>query len=358
MMNFRRPYGDVMRAAYILDAPGPRPPDMRSLPFVSAQPAVVRPRRGIDAGVLPRGARREHLVSGFVDAHHHLWDPSAVRYTLFDAHPQLAPLVALGATAAYDAMAAANGISAAVCVEVASSGAPGEAETAWLTQEAEASHLPRSLVAWAPVEHEAIASWLDHLGSLPVRVAGVRRSLERAPDGFALRNEVIKGIAAVGDRGLVFDLVLFSRRLPEVTELVRRLPSVTFVLDHLGKPALEPSALAAWRTHIEAIARLPNVVAKLSGLLTERTATLHPDAAVGEMIAVAIDRFGPARLMLGTDWPVCQLVDGGVARWLALVTTAISGLDGSERAALLGGTAARIYRLPWAQADGSTVPPA
>jgi L-fuconolactonase len=244
-------------------------------------------------------------MSTLVDAHHHLWDPSAVATTLFDRYPRLAPIIPLGSLAAYDAMARAHGIDAAACVEAASAAGDGPAETAWLIEQARSSPLPRVLVAWAPLEEAGVGAWLGGLAASPVPVTGVRRSFEAVPDGFLGRPEVIAGLEAVGAAGLCFDLVLFSPRLAEATELVRRLPQVRFVLDHLGKPPLEPGSLRAWAVDLRALAARPNVVAKLSGLLTESVPGSDPDGAVRSMIAVALEAFGPDRLMVGTDWPEC-----------------------------------------------------
>jgi L-fuconolactonase len=268
-----------------------------------------------------------------------------VPYTLFDAYPRLAPLATSGSTAAYDAMAHAHGITAAVCVEVASAGADGEVETPWLVDQARSSALPRAIVAWAPLDDPAVDEWLGHLRSLPVHVAGVRRSLEATPDGFALTPGMLGGVRQLGDLGIAFDLVLFGSRIPEATELARRLPQVTFVLDHLGKPAMDRDGLLAWERDIASFAALPNVLGKVSGLLTEGPLGQEVDPMARQMIRVAIERFGPSRLMFGTDWPVCELVPGGVGRWLDLVADATSHLGTEDRESIMATTAMRTYFL-------------
>ncbi len=282
-------------------------------------------------------------MSGLVDAHHHLWDPDAVSYSLFDAYPRLAPLARQGSLAAYDAVARAHRISGAVCVEVASAGADGPAETAWLATQIRSSPLPRSLVAWAPVEDAAIDAWLGRLSSMSVLVSGVRRFLESVPDGFISSPAMIDGLRQVGRKGMVFDLVMFGPRIREAIEVARRLPEVTFVLDHLGKPTMERAALRTWSHDIAGLARLPNVMAKVSGLLTEGPQGPEIEFAVRTMIATAIDLFGPTRLMFGTDWPVCELAEGGVSRWVGLVEGALVHLDRDERRAITETTAMHTY---------------
>jgi L-fuconolactonase len=275
-----------------------------------------------------------------IDAHHHLWDPTRVSYRLLDGSGRLAPLVRPVLAAEFDAVARANGIGAAVAVEAASAGAEPEAETAWLLAETARSSITQRVVAYAPIEREDIERYLDRLARDP-RVVGVRRTFESVPDGFILSDAVRAGIRAAARRGLSFDLVLFSDRLREAAELVRRMPEVRFVLDHLGKPPIAATVPERWRDDIAAIAQCPNVVAKLSGLVTEAAggwdeATLRPYAEA------AIAAFGWDRLMFGSDWPICDLA-GGYWRWLAFAQSLAT--DPADAAAFFAGTAARAYRF-------------
>ena len=108
---------------------------------------------------------------------------------------------------------------------------------------------------------------------------------------------------AVAAAGLPFDLVLFADRLGDMVELARRVPEATFVLDHLGKPRLERLVQAEWKTNLSALAKLPNVVAKVSGLVTEAAGGKWDASLVRPYVEYAADRFGWSRLMFGSDWP-------------------------------------------------------
>jgi L-fuconolactonase len=148
----------------------------------------------------------------------------------------------------------------------------------------------------------------------------------------------------VADAGLVYDLVVLPHQLPACAEAAASLPGLTFVLDHLGKPPIATGELEPWATAVRTLAALPNTVAKLSGLVTEAD---HASWAAGDLrpyTDVALDAFGPHRLMFGSDWPVCTLAAtyGEVVSVTGELTPQLSE---PERAAVLSGTATRVYRL-------------
>jgi L-fuconolactonase len=276
-----------------------------------------------------------------VDAHHHLWDPRALDYSLLRNATRLAPVAGPHLALDFDAVAEANGVVAAVAVEAASAGADHEQETRWLFAEVAKSAVTGRAVVYAPVELPDVGAWLDGLvAAHGDRLAGIRRTFETAPAGFAFSDAVVAGVREVARRGLPFDLVLFADRLGDVTELAKRVPEATFVLDHLGKPPLERRIQSEWKAAIAAIARLPNVVAKVSGLVTEASAW-NADL-VRPYIDHAAHCFGWERLMFGSDWPICDLA-GGYRRWLDFTAEACNSDRGGE-AHFFSGTADRIYR--------------
>ena len=147
-----------------------------------------------------------------VDSHFHLWDTADLEYDLFRDHPQLSGSFRL---AQYEIEARADGVTGAICVEAASAGADGVLETEWLLRETEGSDIAKGIVAWAPLDDpkriDAHLNWLQARGGQ--KIVGVRRSFEWEPDDFPRRREVTDGCRAAGERGLVVDLVMFSRSL-------------------------------------------------------------------------------------------------------------------------------------------------
>jgi L-fuconolactonase len=282
-----------------------------------------------------------------LDAHHHLWDPAEVAYDLLQPVGPLAPLARRFDAASFDEAARSHGVSAAIAVEATSAGADPRQETAWLLDQVAGSAVTRAVVAWAPLEDRDVGLYLDGLlfqgRAAGAPIAGVRRSFESVPDGFITQEAVARGAREAAARGLVVDLVLFGDRLDESVGLVGRVPEATFVLDHLAKPRMDERSLAIWRDAIERMARHPNIVAKVSGLVTMATSQeWEPELA--PLVTHAAATFGWGRLLFASDWPICDLA-GGYGRWLDFLRSLVRDVDPDEQAAFFGGTASRTYGI-------------
>ncbi len=280
-----------------------------------------------------------------VDAHHHLWDTRRFRYPLFDRIPALNRPFPIDD---FDQIASAVGVDTSVCVEAASAGIDGMAELAWLRQQADRSNRVKAIVAWAPLEQPELPDYLARIIALnDPRIVGVRRSFEFEPDDFPSRREVVAGVRRLADFGLSFDLVLFHRSLKAAIELVRQCPDVSFILDHLGKPPIRERQLQPWSTEIAALAALPNVVCKISGMTTEAD---HETWTVDDLAPYfhrAVECFGWDRLLFGSDWPVCNLARG-YESWVEAVDQLLAGVPSADRAKFFVGNTVSIYRLPTA----------
>jgi L-fuconolactonase len=177
------------------------------------------------------------------------------------------------------------------------------------------------------------------------QVRGVRHNLQDYADpGHCLRAAFIDGVRAVGARGWTFDLCVRHAQLPACTALVRACPETTFVLDHAGKPYVRGGVLDPWRKNVAALAGLPNVVCKLSGLVTEADPATWTPEALQPYVEHLLSCFGPGRLLFGSDWPVVKLA-ADYRRWLQTALDFLAPLSENERAAILSDNARRIYRL-------------
>ncbi|HEY8670300.1 MAG TPA: amidohydrolase family protein, partial [Terriglobales bacterium] len=148
-------------------------------------------------------------------------------------------------------------------------------------------------------------------------------------------------LAAMEKHDLVFDALVLPRHLARLLRLVDDHPDLQFVLDHCAKPRLAGGDLAAWKQDIAEIARRPNVVCKLSGLVTE-AATDWQVADLRQAVDHVRACFGSNRLLWGSDWPVVNLA-GGYAKWLAAAEALLTDLSEDERAGVFGDNAARVY---------------
>ncbi len=273
-----------------------------------------------------------------VDAHHHLWQTSVRRHAWLDGEDTAA--IRRDFTPA-DLREAAPGIDATVLVQVL----PDFDESVEFLAIAAAEPLIAGVVGWVDLTGSP-ARDIDRLRSAPggELLTGVRHLVQAEPDPRWLeREDVLAGLAAVRDAGLVYDLLVLPHQLPAATAAVRALPELTFVLDHLAKPPIASGQREPWASDLATLAREPNVVAKLSGLVTEagrpwRAEDLRPYADT------ALTAFGPDRLMFGSDWPVCLLA-GTYAEVVAAADCLLDDLTPSEQDAVRGGTATRVYGL-------------
>jgi L-fuconolactonase len=188
-----------------------------------------------------------------------------------------------------------------------------------------------------------VGAALDPLAAR-ARFRGVRHVAQSEPDDFLLRPDFRRGLGELARRGLTYDLLVYVRQLPAAIDLVRAFPDQSFVLDHLGKPPIASAALEPWASGMRELAASPNVCAKLSGLVTEADWRRWKPSDLAPYVETALEAFGPNRLMLGSDWPVCTVAAGHGAT-IAVVSELVAELSADERAGLLGGNAARFYGL-------------
>ncbi len=146
------------------------------------------------------------------------------------------------------------------------------------------------------------------------------------------------------DRGLGYDVLVRSHQLDQAVRLAERVPGLPQVLDHAGKPDLSGGELAHWESELLRLAAHPQVVCKVSGLITEADHVSWTTADIRPAWDVLLNAFGPERLMFGSDWPMANLA-GGWNRWAATVDELLDGFSAHETSAILAGTATAFYRL-------------
>jgi L-fuconolactonase len=159
-----------------------------------------------------------------------------------------------------------------------------------------------------------------------------------------LRPAFLRGLAALAEVGLTYDLLLFPRHLPVAVEVVAQFPKLRFVVDHLAKPAIRDREIDGWARGIARLAAFPNVYAKLSGLVTEANWDTWRPEDLRPYLQIALELFGPKRLMIGSDWPVCTLA-GDYAAVMAPVIEFAEELPEADRDAILGGNAMEFWSL-------------
>src|SRR5690606_20692312 len=197
-----------------------------------------------------------------------------------------------------------------------------------------------------PEEDAGFEAWLDEGRDLGV--VGYRRILHEVGDEVSQGATFRANVRRMGARGFVFDMVYLARQLPIALELVRACPDVRFVLDHCGVPDIAGDGFDPWRADMAALAREPNVVAKISGVFAYCAPGAVTLAAVRPYVDHVIETFGAERCLWGSDWPVVNVRGGSLPDWLAATRQILDGLSADEAAAIAHRTVERVYgvRLP------------
>lgn len=307
------------------------------------------------------------------DSHHHLWARSGARYLIDDFLLDISQ---------------GHNIVSTVAVECGAFYRPqGQdelkplGETDFLENVAkQISSDPKSVIRIAAgiVGHadlclgDAVALVLEgHLKSSPGRFRGIRHSStwdasgglrSEAPRGLLGDRRFREGLACLQRYGLSFDAWLYHPQLGELADLARSLPGLTIILNHAGAPlGIGPYAgpsekvFESWSDGMAAVAGCPNVMVKLGGFGSERSGfgwhrrSTRPSsteiaAQITPYIEFCVEKFGAARCMFESNFPVEKRANSYVVVWNAfkLITRAYSG---NERRALFHDTAARVYRL-------------
>jgi L-fuconolactonase len=273
-----------------------------------------------------------------IDAHHHLWQYDKKNYGWIDQNMRVLRRDFLPADLETEMRSA--GMDGAVAVQARQT----LSETAWLLDLADQSSFIRGVVGWAPIASENFSADLDHLHSCR-KLKGLRHVIQDEPDdNFILDPSFNRGIARLKDTGLVYDILIFERHLPAAIHFVDRHPRQTFVLDHVAKPRIRERVMDPWRCNIAELAKRDNVYCKISGMVTEADWVGWRQEDLWPYLEVVLKVFGPQRLMVGSDWPVCLLATSYIG-WFEVLNDFLGKLAVTERERIFGGTASEVYGL-------------
>jgi L-fuconolactonase len=272
-----------------------------------------------------------------IDAHQHFWHYTREEYGWIDDAMAVIRRDFLPADLAQEISVA--GIDAVVSVQARQT----LAETEWLLSKASAHSWIVGVVGWVPLIAPTVAEILAPLAAHP-RLKGIRHVLQAEPDVYMDRADFNAGLAQLRAVNLTYDILIYHAQLPAAIRLVDRHPEQVFVLDHIAKPAIRAGELQPWAQNLADLARRPNVFCKLSGVVTEANYATWTYDQILPYLEAALEAFTPARLMFGSDWPVCR-VAASYVDWVHTVQRFTAPLTEAEREAIFHTTAARAYRL-------------
>lgn len=273
-----------------------------------------------------------------LDAHHHLWRYNDREYGWIGDE-----MAALRRDFLPDELAreqSALGFEGGIAVQAREN----LTETEWLLGLAgEYEHI-RGVVGWVDLCSADLPAQLERFAANP-KLRGVRHVVQDEPDEqFMLRQDFLRGIEQLRRWKLAYDILIYPRHLPAACELARRFPEQVFVLDHMAKPPIKSGELEPWATGLRALAALPNVACKASGMVTEADWTRWRPADLRPYLDVVFEAFGTERVMIGSDWPVCTLA-ASYEETMGVVTEYIGNLSAPERGLVLGENSVRWYRI-------------
>ncbi len=202
----------------------------------------------------------------------------------------------------------------------------------------------RAVVGWVDLNSERVAEQLEQFAQHP-KFRGVRHVVHDEPDDrFMLRESFLNGLSQLKRFGLTYDLLVFPRHLPIACDVVKRFPNQLFVLDHIAKPPVRAKEMEPWASDLKRLAEYDNVVCKISGLVTEAKWNSWEAKDFEPYLDVVLNAFGPHRLMIGSDWPVCTLAAeyGSV---INLERDYIARLSSHEQEAILEKNPTEFYSI-------------
>ena len=217
-------------------------------------------------------------------------------------------------------------------------------ETEWLLELAEKNDFIKGVVGWVDLRSPKLREQLEKFAPHP-KLVGVRHVVHDEPDdNFMLLPEFRRGIGQLHEFGLTYDLLLFPKHLPVAAKLVAEFPEQPFVLDHIAKLAIREGLVSPWREDIQRLATFPNVSCKLSGMVTEAQWKQWRPEDFHRYLDIVLAAFGPKRLMIGSDWPVCTL-SGDYAATMKIVADYLQKYPAPVREQILGSNCAKFYNL-------------
>ena len=276
-----------------------------------------------------------------IDTHAHFWDVENLEYpwiekgSLFDRTFSLED---------YQRASREIPIERMIFVEADTHPNCSLRETCWVERLSAEDRRIQGIVAKVTLtDNDNVLADLDATAAIPL-VKGIRHNIQDHPPGFATQEAFVRGVKEVHQRGLHFELCLRKHQFAETFELVKRCPEVSFVLDHCAKPDIRGGSREPWLTQLREMAGLPNVVCKISGLVTEADWARWQVEEVLWYARQAAEAFGPTRLLWGSDWPVNEAA-GGFTRWFRAAETLVAGWPRLDQERFFYRNAERVYRL-------------
>jgi len=275
-----------------------------------------------------------------IDAHQHFWELGRFDTAWLEA-PRHRPICRNFLPADLEPRLRQAGVDRCVFVQTQHT----TEENLWALKLADENPFIAGVVGWVDLASPACEDQIVEFRMFP-KFVGVRHiTQDEMDDNFIVRPDVLRGLHLLQKHGVPFDLLFYVKHLKHAVTLARELPDLPMVIDHLAKPRIREHRLDDWEADFRAAARCPNLVCKLSGMVTEADWQTWTPRDLKPYVDTALEAFGPQRLMYGSDWPVSELA-GTYQDVFDALKICLEPLSDSERDAIYCGTATQFYGLP------------
>lgn len=273
-----------------------------------------------------------------IDAHQHFWKFDPVRDSWITA--DMAVIRKDFSPADLQSLLEENGLNGSVTVQSDQS----EKENDFQLANAAGYDFVKGIVGWVDLQAENIEERLAHYKQFK-KMKGFRHVLQGEPDRALMLQPAFKrGIAALKKFEFTYDILIYPDQLQYIPALVAAFPDQPFVIDHIAKPYIKDKKIDDWKKDMQAVARLPNVYCKISGMVTEADWQNWNQEDFKPYLDTVVESFGIKRVMFGSDWPVC-LVAATYGQMMKIVKEYFSSFTQNEQDLFFGGNAILFYHL-------------
>ena len=273
-----------------------------------------------------------------IDSHHHFWQYDPKTYSWMNDEMNILKVDYQPPDLRSEISAV--GIDGVVSVQADQS----LRETDHLLDHAKAHDFILGVVGWLPLADANVGDLMDKYSDNNL-LKGIRHVVQDEPDDdFILGEHFNRGVSLIKEHGWVYDILIYEKQLAPSIEFVDRHPNQVFVLDHIAKPRIGDSLIEPWKSQMYELAKRENVSCKLSGIATEADWGSWKKDDLFPYMEIALDAFGPQRMMFGSDWPVARLaIEYGP--WVEICREFISKLSENEQSLIEGEVATQVYGL-------------
>jgi len=272
-----------------------------------------------------------------IDSHQHFWKYDPVKNSWIEDHMKVIRRDFLPLD--LQPILEKNAIDGCIAVQADQS----EAETEFLLSLAENNSFIKGVVGWDDLKAENIEERLAYFARFE-KLKGVRHIVQAEPDDYMLDEKFQRGISLLKQFDLTYDILVFPSQLPASIELVNKFPNQKFVVDHIAKPLIKEGKIENWKKNMESLAKSPNVMCKISGMVTEADWNSWKSKDFDPYLDVIFNAFGANRILFGSDWPVCLLA-AEYQQQLEIVENYISHLPNEVQDKIMGGNAINFYSI-------------